>query len=47
MWSNRKEAIAVWQKLLKKDLNHPKYAQVEEYLAQAKQCSETPMARNR
>jgi cytochrome c-type biogenesis protein CcmH/NrfG len=36
MRGNRKEAIAAWQKLLKTNPNHPKRAQVEELLAQAK-----------
>jgi len=40
-----KAAIAVWQKLLKTNPNHPKRTQVEALLAQAKQHSETPMAR--
>ncbi len=43
---DREAAIAAWQKLLKTNPNHPKRAQVEELLAQAKQHSETPMAGN-
>jgi cytochrome c-type biogenesis protein CcmH/NrfG len=43
---NRKEAIAAWQRLLKTNPNHPKRAQVEELLDQAKQRPQTPMARN-
>jgi cytochrome c-type biogenesis protein CcmH/NrfG len=44
---NRKEAIAAWQKLLDTNPNHPKRAQVEELLSQAKQQRETPMAGNK
>jgi cytochrome c-type biogenesis protein CcmH/NrfG len=40
---NRKAAIAAWQKLLETNPNHPKRAQVEELLTQAKQHSEVPM----
>jgi hypothetical protein len=43
---NRKEAIGAWQKLLKTNPNHPKRAQVEELLAQAKQRPENPIAGN-
>ena len=43
---NRKEAIAAWEKLLKTNPNHPKRAQVEELLAQAKLHPDAPMARN-
>jgi len=42
---NREAAIDAWQKLLKTNPNHPKRAQVEKLLAQAKQHSEAPMAR--
>jgi cytochrome c-type biogenesis protein CcmH/NrfG len=40
---NRKEAIAAWQKLLETNPGHPKRAQVEALLAQAKQRPEAPM----
>jgi cytochrome c-type biogenesis protein CcmH/NrfG len=40
---NRKEAIDAWQKLLETNPDHPKRAQVEALLAQAKQHTETPM----
>jgi cytochrome c-type biogenesis protein CcmH/NrfG len=40
-----KAAIATWSKLLKMNPNHPKRAQVEALLAQAKQQSKTPIAR--
>jgi len=43
---NRKEAIDAWQKLLETNPNHPKRAQVEELLSQAKQHPEAPKARN-
>jgi cytochrome c-type biogenesis protein CcmH/NrfG len=43
---NRKAAIAAWQKLLRTNPGHPKRAQVEEFLAQAKQHPETQIARN-
>jgi len=43
---NRKEAIAAWQKLLQTNPNHPKRAQVEGLLNQAKQHPETPMTGN-
>ncbi len=39
---NRKEAIAAWQKLLRTNPNHPKRAQVEELLTQAKRHAEIP-----
>jgi cytochrome c-type biogenesis protein CcmH/NrfG len=41
---NRKAAIAAWQKLLETNPNHPKRAQVEELLTQAKRHAEAPMA---
>lgn len=41
---NRKAAISAWQKLLETNPNHPKRAQVEEYLAQVKQHPDIPVA---
>jgi cytochrome c-type biogenesis protein CcmH/NrfG len=43
---NPKAAIAAWQQLLRTNPNHPKRAQVEVLLAQAKRHLEMPMARN-
>ena len=44
---NRKEAIAAWERLVKTNPNHPKRAQVEELLTQARLNPDTPMAGNK
>jgi cytochrome c-type biogenesis protein CcmH/NrfG len=43
---DRDAAIAAWQKLLKTNPNHPRRAQVEELLAQARRHREAPKGRN-
>jgi cytochrome c-type biogenesis protein CcmH/NrfG len=43
---NREAAIAAWKQLLKTNPNHPKRAQVEELLVQAKRHRDIPMDEN-